>query len=391
MVHSTDNVQTDGELFPTYKRWDITFEKASGTKITDSSGKTYLDFMAGIGVVNLGHKHPAVVEAVENQLHKGWHASNFFHYDEQKQAAEFLTSHSCGDLVFFANSGSEANEAAIKLARKHSGRRKIISFVQSFHGRTFGSMAATGQETIHEGFGPMLEGFEYLPYNDVNELEKAVDEDTAAVILEVVQGEGGVHPAGDDFLKAAENITKKNGALLICDEIQTGLGRTGKFFAHEHSGLQPDIITTAKALGNGFPVGAMIGKQHLKEAFGPGSHGTTFGGNPLAMAAVNATLKTLVEDGWIEAAASKGGHFIKELQDTLSSLDNVKEIRGLGMMIGIELTESAADKIPALQEKGMLAIAAGPKVIRLLPPLTMEWETLQEGVQLLKEVLNEQK
>ncbi|RSL31207.1 acetylornithine transaminase [Salibacterium salarium] len=390
MDQSIDNVQ-DGELFPTYKRWDITFEKASGETITDKSGNTYMDFMSGIGVVNLGHGHPTVVQAVENQLHKGWHASNFFHYEEQQQAVQLLTTHSCGDLVFFANSGAEANEAAIKLARKHTGRRKIISFVQSFHGRTFGSMAATGQESIHKGFGPMLEGFEYLPYNDVNELEKAVDENTAAVILEVVQGEGGVHPATDDFLKAIEKITQNSGSLLICDEIQTGLGRTGKFFAHEHSGIKPDIITTAKALGNGFPVGAMIGKSHLKEAFGPGSHGTTFGGNPLAMAAVNATLQTLLKEGWIEAAASKGEQFLKELHHQLMPLKNVKEIRGLGMMAGIELTDPAAEKIMALQDKGILVIAAGPNVIRLLPPLTTEWDTLMKGVQLLKEVLNEPK
>ncbi|MGY4689511.1 acetylornithine transaminase [Salibacterium sp. K-3] len=375
------------ELFPTYKRWDITFAKAADTTITDNNGQTYEDFMSGIGVVNLGHSHPAVVQAVGKQLHEGWHASNFFQYDEQKEVAQWLTANSCGDLVFFANSGAEANEAAIKLARKHTGRNKIISFVQSFHGRTFGSMAATGQTGIQQGFGPMPEGFEYLPFNDVNELEKALDEDTAAVIVEVVQGEGGVRPADPAFLKAAQKLTEKKGALLICDEIQTGLGRTGTFFAHEQSGIQPDIITAAKALGNGFPVGAMIGKQFLKDSFGPGSHGTTFGGNPLAMAAVRATLQTLMEENWIEAAAEKGKRFLQELEREVQPLSVVEEIRGMGMMAGVELTEPAAPVITALQQKGMLVIGAGPNVVRMLPPLTMKEETLLQGVQNIKEVL----
>ncbi|MFZ4450454.1 acetylornithine transaminase [Salibacterium aidingense] len=387
MEQTAKDVHTKEELFPTYKRWDITFDKAEGVTITDKNGKRYTDFMAGIGVNNLGHAHPAVVKAVEKQLYKGWHASNFFQYDEQKETARLLTSHSCGDLVFFANSGAEANEAAIKLARKHTGRPKIISFVQSFHGRTFGSMAATGQTGIHEGFGPMLEGFEYHPYNDVNELEKAVDNDTAAVILEVVQGEGGVRPADHEFLRAAEQAAKQTGALLICDEIQTGIGRTGKFFAYEHSGIHPDIITAAKALGNGFPLGAMIGREFLRESFGPGSHGTTFGGNPLAMAAAKSTLETLLHEGWVEAAAFKGERFLNELNQELTSLSIVKEVRGMGMMAGVELTEPAADKMKKLRDKGMLVIAAGPNVIRMLPPLTMDEETLSGGVQKLKEVL----
>ncbi|MFB4162775.1 acetylornithine transaminase [Alteribacillus sp. JSM 102045] len=387
-MESTSQLNTEEQIFPTYKKWNITFKSASGSTITDQKGKTYIDLMAGVGVVNLGHGHPAVLKAVEQQLHEGWHASNFFHYEGQQKTAELLTKYSCGDLVFFANSGAEANEGAIKLARKHTGRRKIISFLQSFHGRTFGSMAATGQDSIHKGFGPMLEGFEYVPYNDVKALENAIDEDTAAVIVEPVQGEGGVIPGDPSFLQAVEAAAKKKDALFICDEIQTGIGRTGAFFAHQHSGLQPDIITTAKALGNGFPAGAVIGKVHLKEAFGPGSHGTTFGGNPLAMAAAQATLQTIIEEDWSQKAAEKGEALINELKKKLSSLSVVKEIRGKGMMIGIELTEPAGEKILKLQEKGVLAIAAGPNVIRLLPPLTIEWDTLMQGVQALEETLN---
>ncbi|SFP79078.1 acetylornithine transaminase [Salibacterium halotolerans] len=387
MEKQEETAQENEELFPTYKRWELTFQKAEDTTITDTNGNRYQDFMAGIGVVNLGHGHPAVVQAVEKQLHEGWHASNFFHYSQQEEAAHLLTSHSCGDLVFFANSGAEANEAAIKLARKHTSRKKIISFVQSFHGRTFGSMAATGQTAVQEGFGPMPEGFVRLPFNDVNELEKAIDEDTAAVIMEIVQGEGGVRPADEKFVKAVQEQVEKNGALLICDEIQTGIGRTGTFFAHEQRGIEPDIITSAKGLGNGFPVGAMIGKQFLKESFGPGSHGTTFGGNPLAMAAVRATLQTLTEEKWIEAAAEKGERFLNELNRVLRPLPVVEDVRGVGMMAGVELTEASAPAIKALREKGMLVIGAGPNVIRMLPPFTMKEETLVKGVHDIKETL----
>ncbi|SDI00985.1 acetylornithine aminotransferase apoenzyme [Alteribacillus persepolensis] len=386
-MNTTNSIKTDELLFPTYKKWNIAFEQASGSTITDQTGKTYIDMMAGIGVVNLGHGHPAVLEAVEKQLQKGWHASNFFHYEGQEQTAKQLTSHSCADLVFFANSGAEANEAAIKLARKHTGKKKIISFLQSFHGRTFGTMAATGQESIHQGFGPMLEGFEYVPYNDVKALENAIDDETAAVMLEPVQGEGGVIPADDSFLQAAETLAENAGALLICDEIQTGLGRTGAFFAHQLSGIEPDIITTAKALGNGFPTGAVIGKAHLKDAFGPGSHGTTFGGNPLAMAAASATLDTLINENWSQKAKDKGEALLKELQERLASAEVVKEVRGKGMMVGIELNEPAANTIGKLQEKGVLVLAAGPNVLRLLPPLTIDWEMLKEATALIEETL----
>ncbi|WP_240374835.1 acetylornithine transaminase [Bacillus piscicola] len=388
MTPQLEPTKLSEQLFPVYKRWNITFQEASGSLITGGDGKEYIDLMAGIGVTNLGHCHPAVTKAVEQQLYKGWHGSNFFQYEGQANTAELLTKHSCGDLVVFVNSGTEANEAAIKLARKHTGRQKIISFVQSFHGRTFGSMAATGQDSIHQGFGPMLEGFEYIPYNDVNALEKAVDDDTAAVILEVVQGEGGIIPGEEAFLQAVEKAVKRAGALLICDEIQTGLGRTGAFFAHQHYGLQPDLITTAKGLGNGFPTGGVIGKAFLKDAFGPGSHGSTFGGNPLAMAAAEATLSTLIEEKWIDAVASKGDALLAELKETLQPLAVVKDIRGKGLMIGIELTEPVADYIVALQDKGVLAIGAGPNVIRLLPALTIEWELLMKGVNALKEVLS---
>ncbi|MFB5661377.1 acetylornithine transaminase [Alteribacillus sp. HJP-4] len=378
---------TASRLFPTYKRWDLTFKEAKGSYITDSNGKTYIDLMAGIGVVNLGHSHPAVTAAVEKQLYSGWHASNFFQYPSQEKTAALLTENSCGDLVFFANSGAEANEAAIKLVRKHTGRKKIISFVQSFHGRTLGSMAATGQESIQQGFGPMLEEFVYVPYNDVSALEKAIDEETAAVILEPLQGEGGVIPGHEEFLQKAEQLAEQYGALLVADEVQTGLGRTGAFFAHEHAGIKPDIITTAKALGNGFPTGAMIGKAKLEASFGPGSHGSTFGGNPLAMAAAEAVLTVLLEENLSKKTAETGKAFLGVLQKSLQPLEQVTEVRGRGLMIGIETKCPAAEKVLELQSKGVLVIAAGPSVIRLLPPLTTEWDTLMDGAKAIQEVL----
>ncbi|WP_022793232.1 acetylornithine transaminase [Marinococcus halotolerans] len=374
-------------LFETYKRWELTFSHAEGCTVTDKEGKEYTDLMAGISVVNLGHGDPDVIKHVEKQLHAGWHGSNFFQYEQQERAAELLTKLTGLDLVFFANSGTEANEAAIKCARKYTGRTKIQSFVQSFHGRTYGSMAATGQDAIHQGFGRMLEDFEYLPYNDVNALEKAVDENTAAIILEPVQGEGGVIPGSPAFIQKASELAKQHGALLIVDEVQTGLGRTGTMFAYEQAGVNPDIVTTAKALGNGFPVGAMIGRGYLQEAFGPGTHGSTFGGNPLAMAAVEGTLQKLMSINAPKMAAEKGRFFMNLLEEKIASLPVVKEIRGPGLMIGIELTESAAPYVLAMQKKGFLLIAAGPNTLRLLPPLTISYSDLEKAAAALKEVL----
>lgn len=375
-------------LFPTYKRWDIVFQEANGSTVIDQHGNEYIDMMSGIGVVNLGHKHPNVLKAVEEQLQKGWHGSNFFQYEGQERVAQILTENSTGEYVFFVNSGTEANEAAIKLARKYRGKNKVVSFLQSFHGRTFGSMAATGQTKIHEGFGSMLSGFEHIPYNDVEAVKQAVDEDTAAIMLEVVQGEGGIYPGEERFFQAVQEMIEKTGALLIIDEIQTGLGRTGTFFAYEQTPLHPDIITTAKSLGNGIPTGAVIGKAFLKDAFGPGTHGSTFGGNPLAMAAAEATLTTMLAPGWLHEIKRKGESFLEECKKVFSSVPLVKDVRGKGLMIGIELKEEAAPYILALQEKGVLTIGAGPSVIRLLPPLTTEREVLQEAIHRIKEVLS---
>ncbi|UCZ53997.1 acetylornithine transaminase [Bacillus shivajii] len=363
-------------LFPTYARWDITVKEANGTTIIDNNGKEYLDFAGGIAVCNLGHCNERVNSAVKEQLDKVWHVSNLFHIEGQEKVAQLLTHHSDGDLVYFCNSGAEANEAAIKLARKHTGKTKMISFKQSFHGRTFASMSATGQDKIHQGYGPLLEEFIYLPFNDEVAVEKTIDETVAAVILEVVQGEGGVIPGENSFINHVAKLCQENGVLLIVDEVQTGIGRTGKPFAYQHYGITPDMITVAKGLGNGFPVGALIGKEELKETFGPGSHGSTFGGNPLAMTAAEAVLETVFEGEFLEEVTEKSQYFMAKLEEQLKGIDVVKEIRGSGLMIGIECTKEVADIMKKLRQQGLIVLNAGPNVVRLLPPLTVTYEEL---------------
>lgn len=376
-------------LFPTYNRFDISVASAEGTTITDDAGKEYLDFGSGISVCNLGHRHAAVQQAVEKQLKKYWHVSNLYHIPLQEKVAKQLTDHSAGTYVFFCNSGAEANEAAIKLARKATGKTKIISFEQSFHGRTFATMSATGQDKIKDGFGPMLQSFEYVPYNDLAALQEAVDDETAAVMLEVIQGEGGVVVGDTAFIKAVEKVCDEQGVLLIVDEIQTGLGRTGKPFAHQHYGISPDIITVAKALGNGLPVGAMIGKKELRDVFGPGSHGTTFGGNPLAMAAAQAVLTVIFQEAFLQDVEKKAIYLQEQLQATLGNLPIVQGIRGKGLMIGIVCRDDISSLIPEMIQKGLIVLQAGPNVIRLLPALTITEKDIDQAVHTLGETLQQ--
>ncbi|ERH52220.1 MULTISPECIES: acetylornithine transaminase [Bacillus amyloliquefaciens group] len=371
-------------LFQTYSRWPIDIKKAKGTIAEDENGKTYLDFIQGIAVSNLGHCHDEVTEAVKEQLDSVWHVSNLFENDLQEKAAAKLAELSAGDLVFFCNSGAEANEGAIKLARKATGKTKIVTFHQSFHGRTYAGMAATGQDKIKIGFGPMLQGFHYLPFNDPSAFSTlSKEDDIAAVMLETVQGEGGVNPADPEFIEALQTFCKDKQALLIADEIQTGIGRTGKAFGYEHFGISPDIITAAKGLGNGFPVGAVIGQQKLGDAFTPGTHGTTFGGNKLAMAAVKATLDIVFQPDFLQAAADKGSFLKAQLNRELTG-PFVKEIRGKGLLIGIECAGPVSGIIGDLQERGLLVLPAGPNVIRLLPPLTVSEEEMLSAVSMLK-------
>jgi acetylornithine aminotransferase len=374
-------------LFPTYARWDIEPSKASGLKITSETGKEYLDFTSGIGVLNLGHCHESVKMAVTEQLNKYWHVSNMFQSSIQERTAKMLADASGLSQVFFANSGAEANEAAIKLARKATGKSKIVTCQQSFHGRTFATMAATGQEKIKTGFGPMLASFEYVPFNDHDAMKAAIDENTAAVMIEIVQGEGGIHVVQQSYLDAIQTKCQEHGALLIIDEIQTGIGRTGKPFAFQHFNILPDIITSAKGLGNGLPIGAMIGKEELSVFFDPGSHGSTFGGNPVSVSAAEAVLKEIFQSGFLKETVKKAEYLESELAKALNGIEEVKEIRGLGMMVGIECKQDVQVFLMELQKEGLLVLSAGPKVLRLLPSLTVSESEIDMAINKIKKVL----
>ncbi|MBY0121043.1 acetylornithine transaminase [Bacillus sp. S/N-304-OC-R1] len=374
-------------LFPTYARWEVEPEKAEGCFIIGKDGKQYLDFTSGIGVCNLGHRPEAVQKAISSQLNRFWHVSNLFIQGEQEKAAELLANAAKMDFVFFANSGAEANEGAIKLARKTTGRKKIITFTNSFHGRTFATMSATGQDKIKTGFGPMLETFIYLPFNDLDALKKAIDHETAAVMLEIIQGEGGIYVGKPEFLEGIQQLCKQFGALLIIDEIQTGIGRTGAPFAFQHFNLSPDIVTSAKGLGNGLPIGAVIGTKQLEKVFGPGSHGSTFGGNPLSIAAAIATMETVFQEGFLENVETVSHYLIEKLNNTIGALPEIIEIRNVGLMIGIETTIELPLLLKKLREGGLLALPAGNNVLRLLPPLTVSEAEIDQAAEIIQSVV----
>ena len=374
-------------LFENYKRAPIEFVKAEGSYLINNEGKTYLDFSSGIGVTNLGF-HPQVQQALIQQAGRIWHSPNLYLSSLQEQVAQELAG-SYDYLAFFCNSGAEANEAAIKLARKATGKQGIITFQQSFHGRTFGAMAATGQDKIKEGFGDGVPHFSYAVYNDLASVEKLVNQDTAAVMLELVQGESGVRPAEAAFVKNLADFCQQEGILLIVDEVQTGMGRTGQLYSFEHYGIIPDIVTLAKGLANGLPSGALLGKSSLAPAFGPGSHGSTFGGNKLAMAAALETLHIMKEAGFLEEVRSKSAILMEQLQLAFQDYPKVSAVRGLGMMIGIETSASLSKIVEAARQKGLIILTAGENVIRLLPPLTISREEIQQGIAILKEVFSQ--
>ena len=374
-------------LFENYKRAPIEFVKAGGSYLIDSEGKTYLDFSSGIGVTNLGF-HPQIQQALIQQAGRIWHSPNLYLSSLQEQVAQELAG-SYDYLAFFCNSGAEANEAAIKLARKATGKQGIITFQQSFHGRTFGAMAATGQDKIKEGFGDGVPHFSYAVYNDLASVEDLVNQDTAAVMLELVQGESGVRPAEAAFVKDLADFCQREGILLIVDEVQTGMGRTGHLYSFEHYGIIPDIVTLAKGLANGLPAGALLGKSSLAPAFGPGSHGSTFGGNKLAMAAALETLHIMKEMGFLEEVRSKSAILMEQLQLAFQDHPKISAVRGLGMMIGIETSASLSRLVEAARQKGLIILTAGENVIRLLPPLTISREEIQQGIAVLKEVFSQ--
>ncbi|EHS55340.1 MULTISPECIES: acetylornithine transaminase [Paenibacillus] len=387
--------QPQSSLFPTYARYPLSLVKGQGSWLWDDQGKRYLDFMSGIAVTNLGHAPQAVAERLKKQIDELWHVSNLFHIPGQERAAALLTANSSADAVFFCNSGAEANEAAIKLARryhqkvKQNGRYEVITFTQSFHGRTLATLTATGQDKVKEGFLPLPAGFKSVPLHDQAALEAAINENTAAIMLEMVQAEGGMYPVDPAFVDVITKLCREHGLLLIIDEVQTGMGRTGKLFAFEHYGIEPDIFTLAKGLGSGFSVGAMLGKGYLREAFTAGSHGSTFGGTPLAMAAVQATIETIIDDKLPERAAEMGEYLFHSLQKQLGDIPFVKDIRGKGLMVGIECAEPVAELVLAGQKKGILFITAGPNVIRLLPNLYVTKDEIDQAVTLIAELIRE--
>jgi len=368
--------ESEKYLMNTYARQPVAFVKGHGVTLVDSDGKEYLDFLAGISVCSLGHSHPSIVAAIQNQAAKLIHTSNLFHIPNQSKIARYLVDLSFGDKVFFCNSGAEANEGAIKLARRYQSKiagkpekKTILSFNNSFHGRTLATLAATGQEKYRDGFEPIPQGFIQVPYNDIDAVKNALDKDPAigAILIEPIQAEGGVIPAKKEFMKELRKITYDRNIVLIFDEVQTGIGRTGKLFAYEHYDIAPDVMTLAKGLGGGIPIGAVVASEHFAKAFVPGTHASTFGGNHLATAVAIAVMKTILNDQLLDRAAATGEFIMKKLRD--ASLQEVKEVRGKGLLIGIELDKPAAPIISKMREKGFIIGSAGEKVIRLAPPL----------------------
>lgn len=378
----------------TYSRLPLSIQKAKGTYVWSDKNEAYLDFTSGIATCNLGHCPPEVQKALEKQLSNLWHTSNLYHVPKQEQLASLLVEKSCFDQVFFCNSGAEANEAAIKLVRaiahkKLKKQASIVTFQQSFHGRTLATVAATGQEKIKAGFEPMPEGFIHLPYNDYQSLQTIRELEPTAVMLELLQGEGGVVPADPDWVKELSSICKEKEILLVVDEVQTGMGRTGSLFLYEHYNVEPDIMTLAKGLGSGFPIGAMLAKEEIATAFQPGMHGSTFGGNPLACTAGIETLNIISEENFLKNVVEKSKYLHSQLENLLDDFSFIKEKRGKGMLIGLEISGNAIDLIKLALEEKLLLLSAGPNVVRLLPPLTISTEEVLTFIQKFTEVLQQ--
>lgn len=381
-------------IMSTYNRFPLTLIKGKGSYVWDDQGQKYLDFTSGIATCNLGHVPDAVKEKVEQQLDTLWHCSNLYHIPAQENLASLLVQYSCADQVFFCNSGAEANEAAIKLARRYAQKVKgtdayeIVTFKQSFHGRTLAALSATGQEKLQQGFQPLVSGFRYLPYNDIEALDDLVSLQTCAVLLEMVQGEGGVIPADPEWIEQLVKLCQKHDLLLMVDEIQTGMGRTGTLFAYEQYGIQPDVISVAKGLGSGVPIGALLAKKEVAQAFDPGSHGSTFGGNPLATTAGLATLETLVNDNFMQHSKQMGDYLNSRLNECREQFKEIEEVRGRGLLQGIVLKDKAAQMVQAARERKVLVLMAGPNVVRILPPLTTTKEEIDQFIAVLMDILD---
>lgn len=377
--------------FPMYNRYPITLVEGAGSRVRDARGREYIDALGGIAVNALGHCHPAVVAAIRDQAGRLIHCTNLYHIEPQADLAERLTDAVGLDRVFFTNSGTEAVEGALKLARRHAlqaGRgTRVLSFDGCFHGRSTGSLSAHSAEQ-RAPFEPLLPGFRQLPFGDPAALEAALDDTVAAVIIEPVQGEGGVRVASDDFLRTLREMCDRSGALLICDEIQCGMGRTGKFNACDHARIKPDIMVLAKALGGGFPIGAVLAREAVAAAFSPGEHGTTFGGNPLACAAADATLRTILAEDLPARAAAVGDGLISSLREAAETRPAIVEVRGRGLMVGIELAHQGKELVNDMMRRGVLANCTQETVIRFLPALNIPQQDVDRTVEVFLEALD---
>ncbi|MFQ5449740.1 MAG: aspartate aminotransferase family protein [Nitrospinaceae bacterium] len=388
---------TEQHVAHTYARFPIALVRGKGTKVWDRSGKQYTDFVGGLAVDNLGHCPPPVVAAIRRQAGQLLHVSNLYHIEPQARLAAEITRLSFADKVFFCNSGTEANEAAIKLARRYyfdrgdKARREIIAMDNSFHGRTLGSLSATGQKKLHEGFTPLLSGFKFVPFNSIPAVRKTLSRKTCAVLVEPVQGEGGVRLPAPDYLRTLKTLCAEKGVLLILDEVQTGLGRTGKLFAYERFGVEPDIMTLAKALGSGVAIGAMMATRRVIQSFVPGTHAATFGGNPLACAAALASLKTLERKEFLKKADQKGEYFKSRLQGLAERFPVVRDVRGVGLMLALELNQPGKEVVLDCMRQGYLINCVQQNVLRFLPPLIITKKEIDGMIQVLSRGLEKLK
>jgi len=383
----------DRYLMHTYTRQPISIVRGRGTRVYDLEGREYLDFVAGVAVNVLGHGHPDLIAAIQKQSQHLLHASNLYYTEPQVKLAEALVEHSFAKKVFFCNSGAEANEAAIKLARRYAhgkygaARFEIITMLQSFHGRTMATLTATGQEKVQKGFEPLLPGFTYVPFNDLNAVEQAITPATAAIMLELVQGEGGVQVADQAYIKSLRDLCRDRDILLILDEVQTGMGRTGTLFAYEHYGIQPDIMTLAKGLGGGLPIGACLATEEVAAALTPGTHASTFGGNPLACSAALAVMRVLLEGRVLAHSRAVGQYMAKSLLDLKDRLPNVKDARGLGLLQGLELTIDGQPVVTDCLNRGLLINCTMDRVLRFVPPLIITQREIDRLIDVLADVL----
>ncbi|MBI5410418.1 MAG: acetylornithine transaminase [Nitrospirae bacterium] len=392
----TEELRQDAEryLMNTYARSPISIVRGRGSRVYDLEGREYLDFVAGIAVNVLGHAHPDVVAAIHKQAQQLLHASNLYYTEPQVRLAQMLVDHSFAEKVFFCNSGAEANEAAIKLARRYAhekhgpDRYEISTMRQSFHGRTMATLTATGQEKVQKGFEPLLPGFTYVPFNDLPSVEQALTSRTAAILLEPIQGEGGVHVADRSYLKGLRDLCRERDLLLIFDEIQTGMGRTGTLFAYEQLGVEPDVMTLAKGLGGGVPIGACLATDEAAAVFTPGSLASTFGGNPLTCAAAQAVLRVLLEGRVLEQSRRMGDYLAKGLQDFKERLPIVKDVRGLGLLQGMELSVDGKQVVTDCLARGLLINCTMDRVLRFVPPLIITQHEIDRLLDTLSQVLS---